>query len=435
MPSVKNIKVTIGGPESPVGTPEARTHVIPIRAVPGLDKTIEKTLDPVIIGSNMDAGEYTVADAVGGSIPLSPRAVAGFGKLLKSLLGTEGTPQQVAAAIRIRYKGSSASCKLVANTTTDELSSYIGAKGAEILDTNFGTAGVIDLADPTTDTVGELVTLIDGYTDYECEKLFGEDSEDAGEIIDVTQVQAKDMWAYLLFSSASSGAYAHIFTADLTDAEKPAYSIQKDGYQDNFLYAGCVVDTLSLAAALKGMVEGEAGILGFTETDGQTASSLNLEDAKALIFHTGSFALASKDYKYLRNVNLSMANNHNPEGYGLTSTSRQYHQKGKFDVSGDFQLRLDAETILERAKVFSNGLAAISFLFKGKAILEATLPADSVPELMLVELPYCGYSAFEFPENAGVLDAKINFKTLKPGGTLYNEPVKVILITEDSAAY
>jgi hypothetical protein len=237
------------------------------------------------------------------------------------------------------------------------------------------------------------------------------------------------MWAYFMFTSTTSGAYAHIFTPDLSDTERPAYSIQKDGFQDNFLYAGCVMDTLSLAAALKGMVEGEANILGFTETDGQSVSSLSLEDAKPLIFHTGSFALAGKDYKFLRNINLALGNNHNPEGYGLTSTSRQYHQKGKFEVTGDFQLRLDSDSILERAKVFANTLAACSFLFKGVTI------AESVPELMLVELPYCQYSAFEFPENSGVLDAKINFKVFKPGGTIYNEPVKIWLITEDSGAY
>lgn len=428
MPSVKNIKVTIGGPESTPGSPETREFVVPIRAVPGLDKTIVKTLDPVIIGSNMDAGEYTVADSVAGPIPLAPRGVGGFGQLLKSLLGTEATPQQIGAAIRIRYKGAEASCKIVADTTGDTLKSYIGDKGAEILDTNFGTSGTIDLTDPTTDTVGELVTVINGYSDYECEKLIGADSVDAADIADGT-LQAKNMWAYYMFTSATSGAYAHIFTADLSDTERPAYSIQKDGFQDNFLYAGCVTDALSLAAALKGMVEGEATILGFTETVGQGGSGLSLENAKPFIFHTGSFALAAKDYTFLRNINLSLGNNHNPEGYGLTSTSRQYHQKGKFEVTGDFQLRLDSDSYAERAKVFANTLAGLSFLFKGKTI------AGSVPELMLVELPYCQYSAFEFPENSGILDAKINFKVFKPGGTIYNEPVKIWLITEDSAAY
>ena len=429
MPSINNIKVTIGGAESPAGTEAEREFVVPIRAVPTVDNQAEKAVDPAIIGRNMDAGEYTVAENVSGSLPIIPRAVGGFAQLLKSLLGTEDTPVQVGAMIRIRYTGSEVSCVLGADTSGDELTSDVGDVGEESGDTNFGTAGVIDLTVSAFDTVGELVAAIHAYADYECEKIFGADAVDAANIVSVTSVQGASTWAYFLFTSAASGAYAHIFTADLTDTERPTYSIQKDGFQDNYLYDGCVVDTLSLAAALKGMIEGEAGVLGMDETDSQEASELSLEDAYPLIFHTGSFALAENDYTYLRNINLQIANNHNAEGYGLGSVERLYHQKGKLDITGDFQLRLDATSQAERAKVFANTLAALSFYFTGQTI------AESVPEMMLIELPFCQYSAFEHPENAGVLDAKINFKAIYPGGTIYNEPIKVILVTEDSGSY
>ena len=73
MPSVNNIKFTIGGPESTPGTPETRTHVIPVRGVPGLDKAAERAEDPAITGENMAVGEYFMSDAVGGPIPLAMR--------------------------------------------------------------------------------------------------------------------------------------------------------------------------------------------------------------------------------------------------------------------------------------------------------------------------------------------------------------------------
>jgi len=429
MPSVNNIKLTIGGPESTPGDPVARTHVIPVRGLPGLDKAAERAEDPAITGENMAVGEYFMADSVGGGIPLAVRPCAGIGKLLKSCLGTEATPVQVAACIRIRYKGTEASCKLVANTTADTLASSIGDKGSEIADNNFGTSGSIDLTALDTDTVGELVTEIDGYTDYECEKLFGEDSVDAGEIIDITAVQAKGMWAYVWFSSADSGIYAHIFTVDLGNDERDTYSIQKDGFQDNFLYAGCVVNTFSLSAALKAMVEAECDNLGFTEAGSQSASSLTLEDVNPLVFQQGSFSLGTKEYTYIRNHSLAFNNNHNAEGYGQGSSSRQYHQKGKFEASGDCQLRLDADSYAERAKAFDGSLIALSFYYKGKVV------TANIPELMLIELPYCTINEPAWPENAGVIDIKLGFRVLKPKGTIYNEPVKITLLTKDSAAY
>jgi hypothetical protein len=429
MPAVNNIKLTIGGPEATPGGAEARTHVIPVRGVPALDKKAERGLDPAIIGTNMDAGEYLLADSVAGGIPLAFRSVAGIGKLLKSLLGTEATPVQVAAEIRIRYKGSSASCKLVSDTTANTLKSYIGALGAEALDTNFGTAGSIDLTAVGNDTIGELVALIDGYADYECTKLFGNDSVSSGEIVTVAAVQGKNKWAYFLFAGAATGVYAHVFKSNLSNTERPTYSIQKDGFQDNFLFAGCAVSSLNLSAALKAMVEADCEILGFSEAGSQTASELILEDIDPLIFHKGSFSLGAKEYTFIRNHSLAIANNPNAEGYGQGTPSRQYHQKGKFAVTGDCQLRLDSDSFVERAKIFDGALAACSFYYKGKML------TGVIPELMLLELPFCSISSFEFTENNGIFDAKISLIALKPKGTLYDDPLTITMLTKDSGAY
>ncbi|RPH37791.1 MAG: hypothetical protein EHM91_14610 [Planctomycetota bacterium] len=60
MPSINNIKLTIGGPEAPSGTAAAMEHVVPIQDPIGLDKTAESQQDPAILGLGMAAGEYTV---------------------------------------------------------------------------------------------------------------------------------------------------------------------------------------------------------------------------------------------------------------------------------------------------------------------------------------------------------------------------------------
>lgn len=427
MPAVNNIKLTIGGPEATPGTAVARTHVIPVRGLPGLDKSAERGEDPAITGANMAVGEYFLSDSVAGPIPLAIRPCAGIGKLIKSLLGTEATPSQIAAAIQVRYTGSSASCKLVADGTGKTLKSYIGTLGSEVLDTNFGTGGTIDLTGVNYDQISELVAYIDGLTDYECEKVCGQGSAVSQNIVSGT-LQAKSKWAFFWFTG-TTGVYLHKLTPDLSNTERPTYSIQKDGFQSNFLYAGCVVDTLNLSGALKAMAEGEGNLLGFSEADAQTASELTLEDVDPLIFHKGSFTLGLKEYTFIRNFSLAVANAHNAEGYGQGTSSRQYHQKGKLDITGDFQLRLDADSYAERAGVFNGALVAISYWLKGKNL------ATDIPELMVIELPYCSLREPAWPENAGQIDIKLGYRAVNPKGTKYDGPFTVSLLTKDSAAY
>jgi uncharacterized phiE125 gp8 family phage protein len=60
-------------------------------------------------------------------------------------------------------------------------------------------AGVLDLTAAANDPLLELKTVIDSYADYSAEIFYGDDDIDTGNILDA-EVQAKDIWSYLLFS-------------------------------------------------------------------------------------------------------------------------------------------------------------------------------------------------------------------------------------------
>jgi hypothetical protein len=430
MPTVKGLKVTIGGPESPLGTEAARTEVIPIRSLPGLSNNPEKAEDPAIDGHNMLVGEYAMAEDVGGSIPISFRPCASVGKILKSLLGTETSPAQIHAIARIRYIGASASCKITAETSGDTLDSDVGALGSESADANFGTGGSISLVGAAFDTVAELVAVINAYADYEAEKLMGADAAVSANIISGT-FQAADKWVYLFFTG-TSGAYLHRFEADLTNTERPGYSLQLDGVQSNFLYTGAIVDQLTLNAALKGMVEAEAVIMAFAEADGEVASVATLDAVDPLIFWKGSASIGAVDYTNVRNVSgLAFSNNHNKDsGFGMGAIGRTAHEKGPFAVAGNIKLRLDADSYALRAAVTAGTQVAISLYFRGKAI-----GATGMLELCIIELPYCVISAAPFEENGPIVDINIGIKATYPAGTTYDDPVVVHFITADSGAY
>jgi len=159
--NTNNMLFTIGGPESTAGTAVARTAVIPIRDKPTFRDQAEKVVDPAIVGNNMAVGEYLAARNLSGDFPLTPRPCAGFGKILNSVLGQETTPVQVGALIRIRYSGSEDSAKISASATGDTLTSDVGDVGSEAGDANIGTSGDIDLTDTGSDTVTDLVAVID----------------------------------------------------------------------------------------------------------------------------------------------------------------------------------------------------------------------------------------------------------------------------------
>jgi hypothetical protein len=426
------IKWTIGGEEVAPGTAHAMENVIPIRDQPGVDRKPERLADPAIIGSAMDVGDYLAADDVSGPIPISPRACPGFGKLLVSLLHTESAPVEIGGCMRVRYTGANASCKIMAVNGDNDIHAKTGAVGAEVDDAVWGGGAAISLAAAGTDTLGELVAVIEAYAGFECDKVFGDDALSVNTFVITRTTQAKSKDAFIFFTHAASTGYARNFTPDLTTAERPTYSIQGDGYPDNKLYTGCVIDTLSLKATLKAIVEGDVETLDFVETGGQVASVLTLEDRAPLFFWNGIFTLAGVDFPYIKNFSMKIDNGHNKEGYGQGSAGRQYHEKGLFAITGDMELKLDADSYAHRSDIFgaAGAYSSMSLYFKG-----AVIGTHSLNEMLLIELPFVQITSFSFGEENNLFTAKMNWKAIYPKGTVYDVPLTMTMISQDAGAF
>jgi hypothetical protein len=430
MPNTNNVKVT-AGKETVANTPVTTTHVLPIKGLPSINRAIETKADPVIVGRGMVNGKYAVAANVKGSLPLAPRSCGGMGLLLKSTLGSEATPAQVCAIIRLRYTGSSVSAKITTDNGAKTINSKLGALGAEANDATFGTTGTISLTNIAFDTVAELVAAIEAYADYECKLITGDPSATILSVVAGT-FQAKGKWVVLVLTGSTSGAYAHQFTPDFSTAERPTLSIQKDGYQDNYKYGGCAVPMLSFSAALKGEVDGNVDILGMSELIGQSVSGLTLPDAQPFIFGQGITSLGGVDYNYVRSASVKLDIAHREDGYGQASLDRAYHQKDMFAASGDLTLRLDSVSVLERPKVEAGTRLSVLLVYFGAS---SKVIGGLVRECMIVEIAFALLDSFEESENSGALDAKLAFTGVLPGGTIYDPAVTVTLLTTDSAAY
>jgi hypothetical protein len=542
MPATNAIKYTIGGPEGTPGTAETRTHVIPVRSLPSLEDKVTKTADPAIIGRNMQAGMYPVAEDVNGNIPLSPRPCGAIGKIIRSMLGSYVAPVQIGACIRFRYTGADASQYFEGDGTANTVTSKTGARGAEAVDDAFGTpgyqelgltgktgasvtglsantdylvkvkigspaaveytihtattpsdvtytamlallnvqtaavgvwsivggdvrfiatvlgddsdvaitegttdgllaalsstpdaavsgvTGIIDFDDGRYDTVAEIVSLVNALSDYDCQKMTGPDSFDCatGKVITFTATEGKNTWCYVWFASTTSGVYRHTFKYQTATTEHSCYSVQRDGFQDNYLYDGCVIDSFSLSAALQAMAEGDCSILGMKETVGQVANASVLEDVDPMIFSNGSTTLGAKEFTYVRDMSLQMEAGHKKDGFGQGAITRAYQQKGTFKASGKFGLRIDSDVHLFRELAKGATQLALSFYFTGKDII------TDVKELFLVELPYCSHDSYEYKDNSGVIDAEFAYTVLYPKGTLYNNPITVHMLTNSA---
>jgi len=434
MPSTNAVKITVGK-ESTVGTAVTTTAVLPIAEPGSLDRKIESAADPIIIGRNMLAGEYAVRGNVGGGVPITPRACAGMGLILKSALGEElASPTQALGAIRIKYTGDKASCKIELSSSEDTITSKIGALGAETLDPSFGTAGVIDLSVSGNDTIAKLVALIDGYANYSCELVFGTGTATIGSVITTASMQAKGKDAFVVLTG-TSGVYAHRFQPDETytngePTPRPSLTVQLDGFGSNYIQAGHVVNELSLSGALKDFLKGDVTFMGMTETAGASASSVTMEDAAPLNFADALTVIDGTDYVYVRDMSLKIANAHRDDGYAQGSIDRAYHQRGTFSCDGELTIRLDATALAIRAKVLSGARGSLLFVFKGKALGSA-----GAYECMVIEVPYARFSSADRSANSGQFDMKVAWKALSPLGTQYDAPLTVWLFTDDSAVY
>lgn len=428
MANLNNVKLYVALESTP-GTTVTPTSAVAIRDLPTLDKDLDRKQSDVILGNGMRSGEYTLASDVKGTISINPRVNAGHGKLLLAHLGLQNC-YQIGAILRLRYTGTSASCKIA--TTASTITSAVGALGSEAADATFGTAGSLTLSSYAT--AGALQTYLNGLANYKCDLVTGATTASTttpGPVV-VAKTQAANKYVYLIFQSTTSGVYDHVFQPDLSVNERPSLSVQKEGFQDNFLYSGVYSNNLNLSGSLKGFLQESFDLIGMGETAGQPAiSNVVMPSNSDMTFQgggVGAFFFDKTQYNYVRNFSFKSTNTMITDGYGVSSIDRQYVQKGLFEVTGDFELKLDANSYTERSQVFTSNTFSMALQFQGGTL------ANSCNELMIMEMPSVAVDTFKYNNSSGVLFAKVGYRVFNVP-TQYDSPLSIHIVNTDSAAY
>ncbi len=418
-------KVGIGGPEATLGTAVARTSRLPINGMAEVRQVGAKEADDVITGRGAIRGHYVDSIDVNMELPLRLIAHKGVGQLFVSALGNDlVTPLQVGGSVKITYTGASESCKLV--VTADSITASVGDLGAEVADTNFDTDGTLSL---TGLSIAQLVTAIDGYTGYTCEKLFGADATSAATVIPITTAQAAGNVVVVYATSADSGVYLHRFASVLGNTERPTYSFQGEGMQATHdVLAGGVVDSISISADLKGRASMTANVIG-TSKETDDAMTLSLPTQKPMQFAGAEFWFGGAKHTFVKSFNLEIANNHDgDEGFGSGSLYKQDHAKGMLNVSGSLAVRTGTSSEVEYAKRLTVDKSSLFAGFQGADL------ATSIPEAVYISAPHLDIMDASKTDATVSIDSDFPFVAVDPDGQ-YGNYCTVDMITADSATY
>jgi hypothetical protein len=421
------MKVAIGGMESTLGTAVPRTERLPITDFGYLIEKPTKASKDIITGRNSNAGYDVNAIDYSAEIPTNLIANKATGLMLQSLVGVASSPVTVGCGIRVTYSGAEPSCKLVVSGAGKTITAYIGNLGEEILDTNFGSAGVLDLTGKTLATV---VSTIAGYTGYEAVSLYGDSSSQAVTPVDITTAQAKGRSVPIHFTGTGTGVVLKVFKPDYTNAEHAGFSIQVDGDGDNRLGAGAIVDSATISADLKAKAKATWSLQLLSVIAGQSAIVLGLKqsDLDVMKFSDAETLIAGLKFCYVKNTSVTIANNHSAdEGYCQGSLTKAKHVRGQFDVTGSVTLTVgdvgdspSSET--ERLKNLSNETSSLQLLYTGRTL------AAGIKAMMLIDMPNIQYSDDSKSSGDSSLEQSLSFEAID--ALSYDDHLQIQMLCE-----
>lgn len=414
-------KVSIGGPETTLGTAVPRTERLPITEMVTVVEKANKSADEIITGRGANRRNIINSFDVSMELPLQLQASKAMGLLMVSALGTDiATPVQVGGAFVISYTGVQKSCKLT--VAADKITSRVGVLGAEMEDSTFGTAGVL-----TPTTLGALATTVDGYADYTCTKLFGAtDTPASMHVIAATQIAGRSAVVYV--TSTDSGVYLHRHAPVLTATERPTLSLQADNTGLTFdVCSGAVVDSLEFSADLKGRATVTASVIG-TAVSTDTETAVTLPTNKQLKFSGAHIYMGGVNQTFVKSIAVSLENNHSgDEGFGAGSLYKYDHAKGTFAAKGSATVRTSVTTEVEYAKRNQETESSILALFQGENL------ATDIPEMVLIDIPHIDIMDASKSAGDATIDTEFTWEAVDANS--YDQFVTVDMLTKDSAKY
>lgn len=230
----------------------------------------EQSEQSPLLGSREQAKSFQIAFNCSGEFELQ----AFSDTLAESLyynLGSKTQSTNISSLLFVYYTGDSASALL--SLSEGILSFKTGVLGSEVLDSNFGESGSIDLSDTNYNSISKLTSYLDSLSFFNAFYI-GDDTDLSLSIADFSDFNLKtedgeSYPALLKVEDSDTSTYSYEIEAVAADEEHPSFSagINKGG--NFFVYTGLVSESLSLEASAGEIVKLSLKFSGSKELSNQ----------------------------------------------------------------------------------------------------------------------------------------------------------------------
>lgn len=361
-PIGKNARIALFSKESSEGVyvaPTQSQHFVS----EGMKYTPQSIEDPSNIGKLFTSDMIKTGYNVEGSVEMKAHPYF-TGDALFFTLGSSDTPiNPVQAFILIWYTGSANYARISKSTTN--LTAETSSDGVTwTADSSFGTSGTLALG---SNTLSQIVTIIDAYADYKCVGL-GYQSAPVANLADFANVVMKSagvkvgacIQPYLVTSTVAKAHKIYANDAALADIAPFSMCIDRNfGTAKDIGLAGCKISSLAIALEPKNLVNLSISIKAKTQNNAVTFAASDVPVSKAFQTNLSKVFVDSLMSQEVKDLTLTINNNlFTDEAVGVDTFNSQGRQGAGIELSGNLNLTvsdaIDEETISLQGKMQSD---------------------------------------------------------------------------------
>lgn len=310
-------------------------------ATSSMSRKIEHEEDPALVSENFTTDQVKISDGAGGGYELKLHPdVAGL-LLFGALGGESAVSTPVTAYLVINYTGSIAYARIT--VASGILTAETSVDGTTwINSTTFNSGNTMDFSNASFDTVSEVATAIDGYTDWTC-TYFGLSSGSTSTIANMAaknlKTNGKKSGAIVLVTknSGSTAAKVHtLFPADST-TNLPSFTFTENrtvGTNKSIGYLGSKINNFTLNISAKTLISASLAISSKSEDIDKNDISLSVPNFTAYKASKTQVMMDDLVFDQLKDFSINLSNNVDETGVvGSLSIVEQLRQGATIEIS------------------------------------------------------------------------------------------------------
>jgi hypothetical protein len=409
-----------------------------------LNRTVEHTEDPALVGEIFTTDMIKVGDGISGSIESVQHGDV-IGEMLWACMGGQDAPTDpVKAWTLVSYNGTANYARLTKSGTN--LTAEIRNTSTEAWagDTNFSTAaGVIDLSAAANDTLTELTAVIAGKTGYDC-ILFGAGTHASSDIVDFSATELRNndvrVGGYLMknVSSGSSSAKLHTIYPASATGSLPSYSftMYRDlGTNKSVAATGSKINSITLANTAKDLCKYTLAVDGTQELEDQTDITLTIPNIEGFLAANmkivveepdGSLVEMDEVKDYSVTINANLDDNRNIGSYYKKEQIRQ-----GATIENSFTANNTTTQYAIRTNYTGDTPIGLYVYWKSNDTLETGVPYSMMFRIPAEKLTDYN-SPLSTPDRLTITGAGT---VVKPENTVYTKHLYAYVVDGDTSSY